>query len=640
MTSFNLLKKQIDLHGKIFSWFIVQTTSSILIFLIPVLIKYKSISILNQDEIKLLSISAGLYIATILFITFYAFFKHRIKLSEVLITYAILVFLLLNIIIWHDLSYSRLVLAIYLGLAIIFLILPLYLYHPIYPTSLLVICLIIVFHFYRIDYSNGYVVTNKIYNTAFYNIKATYYNKSFSSDVDGGGLDMQGDHVFMVTGAGDIFLIDPTAESISIEQLPIKVPVNREDFIRDSGGKVRTDRFRVFDILVDERDSRTSRIYVSHHYWLTNNACYESKISYIDFNPIKKSFISGWHTLYRTTPCITLLNNNKIYRFLGEESGGRMIKIDDDHLLFSTGDYGYEGLKGREAIPQNERSDYGKIIRINVDTGSGEIFSLGHRNPQGLYKGEDGVIFSTEHGPRGGDELNIIKKGANYGWPLVTYGTAYGKLVWPPNHSNQGTHKGYEKPVYAWVPSIGVSNLIKVKGKSFAIWKNNLLVSSLTGQTLFRIKLDNTHKVKLSEPIIMGDRIRDLIELQDGRILMMLDSRHALVVLSPLNIEQNIGKMTGEFLFINYCQGCHEINDGKTHKIGPDLYDIQNRKIGSNTSYKFYSPAMKSTQWKWTPELMDKFLQNPQRTVPGISMNMDGLENPEDRKMLVEFLFN
>ena len=110
-------------------------------------------------------------------------------------------------------------------------------------------------------------------------------------------------------------------------------------------------------------------------------------------------------------------------------------------------------------------SDYGKTIRIDPNDWSATKFSLGHRNPQGITIDDKGRIWVVEHGPMGGDELNLIRQGANYGWPSVTLGVNYsGELVddkrWLPN-PRQGRHDDYESPVFAWMPSIGVSKQLK-----------------------------------------------------------------------------------------------------------------------------------------------------------------------------------
>ena len=118
-----------------------------------------------------------------------------------------------------------------------------------------------------------------------------------------------------------------------------------------------------------------------------------------------------------------------------------MVLLDDSRLLFSVGDYQHDGWNREQMLPQNDDAEYGKTVLIDLNTGESSIHTKGHRNPQGLYVSPTGTIWSTEHGPRGGDELNMIMQGANYGWPLVTYGTEYGDKIWPLN-SSQGQHEG------------------------------------------------------------------------------------------------------------------------------------------------------------------------------------------------------
>jgi aldose sugar dehydrogenase len=134
---------------------------------------------------------------------------------------------------------------------------------------------------------------------------------------------------------------------------------------------------------------------------------------------------------------------------------------------------------------QDPASSFGKIFEIDLDTENSRVVSLGHRNPQGLTVTSRGALFSTEHGPKGGDELNLITEGSNYGWPNVSLGTEY-KGYDLENHAPVGEHTGYQAPVFAWVPSIGPSNLIEVRGFDRR-WDGDLLVASLKANSLFRL---------------------------------------------------------------------------------------------------------------------------------------------------------
>ena len=119
--------------------------------------------------------------------------------------------------------------------------------------------------------------------------------------------------------------------------------------------------------------------------------------------------------------------------------------------------------------------------------------------------------------PGAGDELNLIHKGKNYGWPVVTYGANYTQATWPLN-ARQGKHEGYERPLYAWVPSIGISAIASIKSPLFHLWKDDLLVSSLADKALWRVRVEQG-RIIFAERIPIGERIRDVIEDPSGRLI-------------------------------------------------------------------------------------------------------------------------
>jgi glucose/arabinose dehydrogenase len=152
-----------------------------------------------------------------------------------------------------------------------------------------------------------------------------------------------------------------------------------------------------------------------------------------------------------------------------------------------------------------------------------EIFSYGHRNAQGLaIHPETGDIWSTEHGPQGGDELNLIRPGQNYGWPVVGFGVNYrtGTAI------HEGTHKeGMTPPVHVWVPSIGASGVSIYTGDQFPEWNGNILAGGLVGEQLARLTLDG-QRVRLEETLVYGTgRIRDVRQGPDGYIYLAIDGR-------------------------------------------------------------------------------------------------------------------
>ena len=213
--------------------------------------------------------------------------------------------------------------------------------------------------------------------------------------------------------------------------------------------------------------------------------------------------------------------------------GSRFV-FDGEYLYFSVGDRGQQDQAQRLDTP------YGKIHRIFADgrvpadnpfaadeRAVPTIWSYGHRNPQGLtVDPKTRALWSTEHGPRGGDELNLIVKGANYGWPLVTFGTNYdGTII-----SNETHREGMEPPKLQWTPSIGVSALRVYDGSAFPKWRDHLLVASLTRQELHLVQLEADRVVK-EEVILEGmGRIRDVTVGPDGHLYVVLNHPNGRVM--------------------------------------------------------------------------------------------------------------
>ncbi|WP_428079377.1 PQQ-dependent sugar dehydrogenase [Candidatus Pelagibacter sp.] len=154
------------------------------------------------------------------------------------------------------------------------------------------------------------------------------------------------------------------------------------------------------------------------------------------------------------------------------------------------------------------------IKKINIYNNNEKILSIGHRNPQGLMVNEENIILSTEHGPRGGDEINKIIEGKNYGWPIASYGEDYfenfnssDKYKYKKNHLKNK----FEDPIFSFTPSIGISQIIKVPDEFSKRWQNDYLVTSLKTGYIFRVTFDvNFSKIINMERIVLGKRIRDI----------------------------------------------------------------------------------------------------------------------------------
>jgi aldose sugar dehydrogenase len=213
------------------------------------------------------------------------------------------------------------------------------------------------------------------------------------------------------------------------------------------------------------------------------------------------------------------------------DGAGYMFISVGDRMAPSTGDL--------EAHPAQDRSNHqGTIVRLHddgrvpednpfvgVDGVLPEIFSYGHRNQQGLARNPDtGDLWSTEHGPQGGDELNHVRAGANYGWPVIGYGVNYGSGV--PIHASI-EREGMEQPAAYWVPSIAASGLMFYTGDKFPNWRGNLFAGGMSAQyqQLSRLTLDGT-RVTNREALLSGDyRIRDVRQGPDGYIYLAVDHR-------------------------------------------------------------------------------------------------------------------
>jgi glucose/arabinose dehydrogenase len=160
---------------------------------------------------------------------------------------------------------------------------------------------------------------------------------------------------------------------------------------------------------------------------------------------------------------------------------------------------------------------------VGVEGAQPEIWSYGHRNAQGMViDPATGNIWQHEHGPQGGDELNLIKPGINYGWPVIGYGVNYG--VGTPIHDTSAK-EGMEQPVHYWVPSIAASGLMMYTGDAFPKWKGNLFAGGLAGEQLARLTMDGT-RVLSEETLVQNmGRIRDVRQGPDGFIYLAIDSR-------------------------------------------------------------------------------------------------------------------
>ncbi|MET0328654.1 MAG: PQQ-dependent sugar dehydrogenase [Luteimonas sp.] len=216
---------------------------------------------------------------------------------------------------------------------------------------------------------------------------------------------------------------------------------------------------------------------------------------------------------------------------------GHRIAFDGDGKLWIS-----SGERQKFDPSQDMLSNMGKMVRLNDDgsvpddnpfAGKGEIasqvWSLGHRNPLGIAFDSQGRLWNSEMGPAGGDELNLVKRGANYGYPIVSNGDHYdGKPI--PDHD---TRPEFEKPAITWTPVISPSSLMFYSGTLFPAWTGNAFIGGLSGQTLVRIEIDG-ESAREVERFPMGGRIRDVQQGPDGALYVIEDGKDGrLIRLSP-----------------------------------------------------------------------------------------------------------
>ena len=331
----------------------------------------------------------------------------------------------------------------------------------------------------------------------------------------GGAIESMGDDLLVVTPKGRFALILPDR---TVEYLDGNVPMNEtslkehEDYDNPGfwpGG------FRVTDILLKELGEGRYELFATHHYFTGTCIRFRLSSTTILRDEENVTALPDWRTIFDAEPCMPLL------WFRGHQGGGKMLTDGADHLLAIIGDHVMDDWLARPTFDPD--THLGKFVRVAIETGETEALSIGHRNSQGLTRDAEGNLWATDHGPQGGDELNLLERGGNYGWPLVSYGVEYGGKV-PPTIKDEeiGRHDGFVRPVFSWVPSPAVSAIAVNDERRFPLWRDDLLVASLAAQTLFRVRRHGTD-VQYVERIEVGYSIRDITFMPDGRIALLSD---------------------------------------------------------------------------------------------------------------------
>ena len=329
-----------------------------------------------------------------------------------------------------------------------------------------------------------------------------------------GYVDFHNNNLFVLSARGILGYSTNIGDEIIFKQ----IQNNLNNFI-GLNQFYKSNWFSFKDLLI-----HNNTIFVSFTEEIKKN-CWNTSVVYgeINYETIK------FDKLFTDNNCINS-HDNVDKEFNAHQSGGRMIGFDNDHILLSTGDYRSRFLS------QSKKSNNGKIIKINLNNKSTKIISMGHRNPQGLYLDrKNKFILETEHGPKGGDEINLINlaeinndKIANFGWPIASAGEHYkdpngDKYKKYPLYKSHSKH-GFIEPLKSFVPSIGISEIVKISEKEY-------VVGSLKEEALYFFELNSENQITNLKKIKVYERIRDL-KFYNNKLYLLLEDTTSIGVIS------------------------------------------------------------------------------------------------------------
>lgn len=336
------------------------------------------------------------------------------------------------------------------------------------------------------------------------------YLKGFETGIDNtfpgsGYLDFFNNDLVVISSRGVLGYSPLNINNFNFKQ----IENNIHNFINEQQFK-KHKRFSIKDLHINN-----NKIYVSYTEEIEKN-CWNMSILSADFSYSKINF----KKLFSPKECIHSIKNNN-NEFNAMQSGGRIISLDNDHIIFSTGEF------RSRYLAQNIQSINGKLIKINIKSSNFKIISSGHRNVQGLlFDKDEKFLLFTEHGPAGGDEINLldITKDtiSNYGWPISSYGYHYSdklditrnkKYPFLKSHSSYG----FIEPLKYFTPSIGPSEIIKINKKSY-------IFSCLSCKSIFFFNLDSENKIYNMSRVKVGERIRDMIYRNKKLYLFLEDT--------------------------------------------------------------------------------------------------------------------
>ncbi len=479
--------------------------------------------------------------------------------------------------------------------------------------------------------------------TTFLRLNGTVYPMPNNDFVRGGALTVWGDDLLVMNRAGTIYLLDEASGLQATEITPPEnglaayVSLSTTPDYADYLHKPSQFRFNDIEYI---KTTDLHGLALSFTFFDPEQRCYGTRISWLplaeDAGPeTLKTAADEWQTVFDTYPCQPL--NPDWTALDGLAAGGRLAFSAPSTLYLGSGDYHLDGIHTYDAGLQDPDSAFGKIMAIDLRTREARVFATGLRNTQGVAVDGQGRLWTTEHGLRGGDELNLVREDTNYGWPIETLGTLYSGLP-VPGVPDYGRHTSFEPPIYAWLPSAAVSSLMVIDGFDPA-WDGDLLAGSLSseefGQSLYRIRIRD-ERVVFVERIKLERRIRYLTQYGPDKIAVWLDSNELVIFTGsrradPLERTRMALRATYDETLANQaiatleaCSQCHSFEQFE-HGSAPSLNGLPGRKIAI-TSYTGYSDALRAKGGAWTDEALSAYLIDPESFASGTIMPAPGLE--------------
>lgn len=432
--------------------------------------------------------------------------------------------------------------------------------------------------------------------------------------------------MFLDSACGSLRALSLALPPLGVELIPKRF---------DSGRAIRASDIRYHDIELVESGAG-QRLLVTYNHYDPVRGCFQLRLDAAELppqwdSPDESDMPLAWEQVLATEPCLPPSDERNT--FGGNQAGGRMAIAPDGSVVLTTGDYEFDGLGAKApAVSQAEASTLGRVLRVDLTTHDIVEISRGHRNPQALAVDGQGRIWAAEHAAMGGDELNLITPGSDFGWPSVTLGVLYtdresDAKAWPGN-GRQGRHEAFTPPVFAWMPSVAPSSMVVAKGLH-PRWEGDLLIGTLANQSIHRLRLEGD-RVLYDETIPLDRRVRDLA-VANGLLHVLFDDG-SLATLTPHRMSDVSDALPapGTSALRRFgCVDCH------SNPQLPRLAGVFDADIASQPDIT-YSEALRAVEGTWTRQRLGAFLQSPEDFAPATTMPAPDLGSDGLRQVLDE----